>query len=54
MNARIVIETYHSLRHGFDPFKVSDVLTTFAEIDSGYMGGPITTEEGGGQIRAFA
>lgn len=54
MNARIAIETYHSLRRGFDPFKVSDVLTTFAEIDSGYMGGPITTEERGGEIRAVA
>ncbi|WP_312222682.1 hypothetical protein [Rhizobium rhizoryzae] len=54
MNARIGIETYHSLRHGFDPFKVSDVLTTFAEIDEEYMGGPITTAERGGEIRPLA
>jgi hypothetical protein len=50
MSARIAIETYHSLRHGFDPFKGSDVLTTFAEIDDDYIGGPITTTERSGRI----
>lgn len=54
MNPRIGIETYHALRHGFDPFKVSDVVTTFAEIDDGYLGGPITTSERAGRIQAVA
>lgn len=54
MTARIAIETYHALRHGFDPFKVSDVVTTFAEIDDEYTGGPITTAERAGRIHADA
>lgn len=54
MNARIAIETYHSLRHGFDPFKVSEIMTTFAELDGEYTGGSITTGERGGEIRTLA
>lgn len=54
MNARIGIETYHALRQGFDPFKVSDVLTSFAVVDETYTGGVVTTSERSGDIQAFA
>lgn len=50
MNARMLIETYHSLRHGFDPFKGSDVVTTFAEVDDTYVGGIIATSERDAEI----
>ncbi|MQW88325.1 hypothetical protein [Sinorhizobium saheli] len=50
MNARMLIETYHSLRHGFDPFKGSDVVTTYAEVDDVYIGGIITTSERDAEI----
>lgn len=54
MNARIGIETYHALRHGFDPFKVSEVLTSYAIVDKEYTGGVITTSERSGDIQFVA
>lgn len=54
MNARIGIETYHALRQEFDPFKIADVLTTFAVVDETYTGGVVTTSERSGDIQSVA
>lgn len=45
MNAQMLINTYHSLANGHNPFPIPDVITTFADVDDVYMGGIIESAE---------